>query len=186
VFSIEHLELQSTAPGRRHHYENLVYACRHCNRSRGRRPRGVGDEQLLDPTVDRWSEHFMLLGAVLLPIGDRALALEAAYRLNSRKKQLLRRRRREIIENDCHLLTHARDLIKMCRAKARQATSSQEASDWLDKAAAIQKARRSAIKRIVSLAAVPGDRPGACLCAARLGLPDWFQAWNYPQDLERR
>ncbi len=58
--SCEHIELQSTHPSLKNTYNNLVWACMKCNRSRSTRPvtRSTDSARLLNPREVIWSHRF--------------------------------------------------------------------------------------------------------------------------------
>ena len=72
---------------------NLAYSCIHCNRNKGTDEAIVVNGQAVrffNPRVDRWSDHFELSGAIILPKTDigtvtlNVLKINHEYRVQER------------------------------------------------------------------------------------------------------
>jgi hypothetical protein len=55
--------------------ENLAYSCMYCNRLKGSDIASIASRtgqivRLFNPRTDRWSDHFVLNGAVIRPLSD--------------------------------------------------------------------------------------------------------------------
>lgn len=98
LFTVEHIEPQSTRPDLAEVYRNCLYACRFCNTRRGdlsvRRADGA---RLLDPTRDGWSDAFEARDDRLEPKKEGAVEDAGSCR-RSRRADLRRRRRRRDLE----------------------------------------------------------------------------------------
>lgn len=80
LFTVEHIEPQSTRPDLAEVYRNCLYACRFCNTRRGDLPvRRADGARLLDPTRDGWSDAFEVLQVT--PLGADGAVVLGRWRL---------------------------------------------------------------------------------------------------------
>jgi hypothetical protein len=70
--------------------DNLAYACMVCNRFKGANLSSVGAsgaiERLFNPRVERWGDHFRLIGAVIQPLTGTGEATARLLRLNAAER----------------------------------------------------------------------------------------------------
>ena len=166
--SIEHLQLQSTAPGRVTDYDNLAYACRYCNGRRSTHPRvSPSGARLLDPWQDAWGAHFRLRDDRLEPLydderGRDARYTEEVYRLNDPRKVTMRRERRELIEDRLRYVTE--DFAAMLRDVARRVPDEAHSRRLFEQAREIDHQRERALCELRMQPAIPRDAPTRCRC----------------------
>lgn len=75
--------------------DNLALACYRCNRFKGPNIATRDDESgavipLFNPRTDRWSDHFQLDGAVILPLTGSGRGTVQLLRLNDEQRVALR------------------------------------------------------------------------------------------------
>lgn len=171
-FSIEHLELQSERPELRNAYGNLVYACRRCNLARGSRRRvDARGRRLLDPCSQGWAAHFVHDGDELRPLTADAAYTSETYDMNCPVKVVLRRDRREAIDEAVHVLNTVPALLVELMAGV-DFHSGHEQRMRLAIAEQLHKALAAARRTLVQLAAIPHDAAAPCVCdAAACDLP---------------
>jgi 5-methylcytosine-specific restriction endonuclease McrA len=169
--TVEHRVARSEDASRENEYENCLYACRFCNRSREARPLARDGARLLDPTRDTWSRHFEASGDRLEP-ADRdadAAYTHRAYELDDSRKTERRRSRRELVTDRLLLLTdleeEVAELLRLSDLlRTRDLSSFGRA---LDRLRSIRADTRRALGDLARYAAaVPADAPGSCRCPA--------------------
>ncbi len=181
--TVEHVIPRSVDPSLANVYQNCVYACRWCNRSRSARPAEYRGAQLLDPTRDVWGDRFVATADKLLPAeGDvDAQATHLAYGLDDPRKIGRRRARRELVTDRLYLLArqgveftellrHA-DLLRQ-RDPARFA-------EILREIRRLRADARRALGDLRRYEAVPVDAPRSCRCPQPLG-------FSLPESLDRQ
>jgi hypothetical protein len=177
--TIEHLWLENTHPERSNDYENCVYACRYCNRSRYTSPR-VDDRgrRLLDPTESAWADHFTPVGDVLecAPDDNDGCYTRDAYELNDELKVKLRARRAMLMQEWLASLQNDPPRIEALQRIAGKAGAHRE--EIQDIVSALLARMRTARRELAGYAAIPGDCDGACRCRSQEhhALPSWLEA----------
>jgi hypothetical protein len=70
--------------------DNLAYACMICNRFKGTNISSVDASsaiiRLFNPRLDRWDDHFRLIGAVIQPLTATGEATARLLRLNAAER----------------------------------------------------------------------------------------------------
>lgn len=165
---IEHIERQARRADLKCDYDNCVYSCRFCNRSRGVQEflcPSTG-ARILTPTENKWSSRFRLYRDRLEPRpGDRDAARTCdVYDLNAPRKVDARRARRTHLREALRVIENA-DLINALLDQAKELGPSHPRSFKLITAAkrlriCVQRARRDLSRYI----AVPTDAPNRCRC----------------------
>lgn len=170
VFQIEHREPQHSEAGRElvDRYENVLYICVLCNRSRWDRP--VQDAQgrrLLDPTITAWREHFDARDGSLSPRApddvDAKYTWEA-YDLDDARKVERRRFRHAVITDRLRLLREGPGRRARLEAIAARAQDAADARALLQEARAVTEDMRRAARDLQIFAAVPRDTHPRCRC----------------------
>lgn len=146
-FSVEHRELQKDDANRpdkqANLYSNCLYACMLCNRARSTKPLyGDNNVKLLDPTVDAWADHFEAYNDRLIPKTPEAIHTDSVYRLDDRRKNKLRRTRRERIEEGMGELLNGPSRITRLRKLAEELASSDDAAIRAKADILLQEAQR--------------------------------------------
>jgi len=182
---IEHLEPQSERPDLRNVYGNLVYACRRCNLARRFRPRvDATGRRLLDPCTDTWSTHFRSGGDELLPATPDAAYTSEAYDVNCPEKVVLRRDRREAIDESLHVLATVPVLLRQLMVGI-DFQPGHEQRLRLEIAEQLHKALAAARRTLTQLSAVPHDASRDCACDVQAcELPDLVVAGLLHIELE--
>jgi hypothetical protein len=162
--TIEHLLLQTEGEGK-DSYENLVYACWFCNRSRSTSPLIAGGVRLLNPTEDVWRDHFVRSGDQLLPSENdpEAAYTERTYHLNDPLKVAARRKRRELIDHHLQWIREGPPLERTLLEIAERTTGG-ERDRLVHQAALIRREITLALADLESLALVPSNAPSRCRC----------------------
>ena len=159
-------------------YENLIYACRFCNRSRAAKPLRHDAASLLDPTRDAWAMHFSAVDDHLRPGKGNADAqyTHKAYALDDPRKTSRRRARRDLITDRLRLLTRLEnemaDLLK--RASVAKQHGLRMFGEILQEIKGLRSDARRSLEDLKRYAAVPRDAPETCRCTPprHLSLPD--------------
>ena len=181
--TVEHLIARSADASLANEYENCVYACRWCNRSRSAHPPDHQGARLLDPTRDAWGEHFGAAGDTLVPqSGDTdAQATHRAYALDDPRKVERRRARRELVS----------DRLRLIAQQAAEFTELLRLADPLRRrdpgrfGRVIREIRRlrddagRALRDLRRYEMVPRDAPRSCRC------PSLFER-SLPEYLDRQ
>jgi hypothetical protein len=178
---IEHLDPVSLDSGRINDYDNCVYACRFCNRSRATAPRfDVEGRRLLDPGQDAWGQRFSISADRLLPLQDDpdAVYTSLTYELNDPRKVRRRELRRERLETWLKTLKEGPAAIQRLRAQANRTDSQAEAETLLNMVEILRANISYASTEIQRYLAVPSDADPACPCgsADHHHLPEWLAA----------
>jgi 5-methylcytosine-specific restriction endonuclease McrA len=96
---IEHFVPKSTQEEGRNRYSNCFYICRYCNNKRGVKANlDAGGLRLLNPCSESWQQHFTLQDDQLRPLNQDAFYTETVYGLNHLNKVVIRKDRREAID----------------------------------------------------------------------------------------
>lgn len=180
-FWLEHLELKKDRDDRDdliNRYDNVVYACSHCNAARSTRPRQAEDgRRLLDPCRDAWASHFAVDGDEIRGVTEHGTYTEQTYDLNNPIKTGLRADLRDAVEEALETLTKAPASIEELMIAlpdlppARQATR-------VETIALLHRSLRRARRTLQTLQVIPTDRDDACRCksTAHHSPPDWLMA----------
>lgn len=178
---IEHLDPASLESGRINDYDNCVYACRLCNRSRAAAPRlNVEGRRLLDPGQDGWGQRFSISADRLLPFQDDpdAVYTSLTYELNDPRKVRRRALRRERLETWLRTLKEGPAAVQRLKAQAKRTDSRAEAEALLETVEILQANISYASTEIRRYLAVPPDADPVCPCgsADHHRLPEWLAA----------
>lgn len=179
--TVEHRIPRSFDPTLENDYENCLYACRLCNRSRSARPSELPEAHLLDPTRNSWSEHFVLADDLLLPAAPSdmdAAYTHRTYQLDDPRKVIRRRMRRELIEDRLQILGLLAELPElMSLADAVRRTDLRRFGEILREMQRIRDDSRRALKDLERYPAIPADAPETCRCGEDAGrrLPDYLE-----------
>lgn len=164
--TIEHVVPQSVNPSATSSYDNVLLACRYCNRSRGvalSRP----EHRLLDPSIDAWADHFEFVGNELrfLPGDSDAEYTWKTYDLDDPLKVGQRTWRDKHAQELCDVLTTAPARLAALEALAGEpGRSPAEREELLDAAAGIQRELQAARRDLPFFAAIPADHDEKCRC----------------------
>lgn len=178
--TVEHVIPRSTDPSLANDYENCLYACRWCNRSRSAHPVERESVRLLDPTRDAWGDRFVAADDRLAPRdGDPdALATHGAYALDDPRKIGGRQARRELLDDRLRLMreqgTQFSELLRLADSLRRR-----DVRRFGHVIRRIRRLREQAFRALGDLRryeAVPGDAPRGCRCAPppAVSLPDFL------------
>jgi hypothetical protein len=190
LFSIEHVEPQSAAPGSANAYSNCVYACRYCNRERSTKPtKDALGRTLLDPTVVAWGTHFTANNDRLVPnVGDQDAAYtEVGYGMNKPRKLTMRQNRRESISYSRKVLAEGPASVSALTTLAQRLASSpepashEEAAGLMDTARQLREAMARARASLEQYAGIPRDADHPCHCSVKRELP--IQSESQMRDL---
>jgi hypothetical protein len=163
---IEHVVPRSVDPSVASSYDNVLLACRYCNRSRSAtlsRP----ERRLLDPSIDAWANHFEFVGSELrFRPGDRdAEYTWNTYDLDDPHKVGQRTWRSKRVPELCEVLTTAPARIAALEALAgEQGRSPAERETILDAAASLRRQLHAARIDLPFFAAIPDDHDDKCRC----------------------
>jgi 5-methylcytosine-specific restriction endonuclease McrA len=166
--TVEHRIARSVDVGRKNDYDNCLYACRFCNRSRSAKALLQRGGRLLDPTRDSWSRHFLAAHDRLLPSeGDAAASYtHQTYDLDDPRKTARRRARRELLSDRLLLLKRLEDesakLLQLADFLRRQ--DLQRFGRFLQQLKSIRTDARRALGDLTRYAAIPADAPRFCRC----------------------
>lgn len=180
--TVEHRIPRNEAASRESEYENCLYACRFCNRSRSAKPVWHGSARLLDPTADAWADHFVPAGDDLVPApGDpNAAYTHRAYEIDDPRKVARRRARRELIADRLKLLARlASEVAELLRlADSLRLRDTQRFGELLQEIKTILADSRRALQDLARYAAIPTDAPRTCRCPAprAFALPREFES----------
>jgi hypothetical protein len=176
VTQIEHWHPKSTEEGRGKVdvYEALFYICRFCNRSKWAKPVEAGGVELLDPTVDAWSQHFRVDKDELTTLdGDsRAERTRNVYDLDDPRKTRLRGRRREVIEDRLLALRELPSRLERLLDAAQSEPDGMRAALLLEAARGVQRDLKNAFLDVARYKAVPEDADATCRCDAAREIPE--------------
>lgn len=177
--TVEHVIARSTDPSLAAEYENCVYACRWCNRSRSAHPTEHEGVRLLDPTRVAWGDHFVARTDTLVPAdGDPdARATHRAYSLDDPRKVGRRRVRRELVSDRLRLIVRQgaefTELLQLADTLWRR-----DPGRFGRVMREIRRLRHDAGRALEDLRryeAVPGDAPRTCRCPPfELSLPEYL------------
>lgn len=161
TFSIEHFVTKERDPLLANKYSNCFYACRYCNRDRGRKQHDAAGQRLLNPCADLWAEYFVREGDFLKPRNLDARYTHEAYRLDSPTKVRARMlRKKKILEYEKALYEFP-DLI----AELRRVGFEQGRPELIRAAAVLWEKRQDTIKETPEhFAVVPKDAESPCSC----------------------
>lgn len=184
--TVEHWIPRSEDASKKGSYENCLYACRFCNRSRSALPTRRRGARLLDPTRDAWAEHFGLEEDRLEAFrGDADAAYtHELYELDDPRKTIRRRLRRELITDRLTLLarleTEVTGLLGAASILLRRDPS--KLGEILEEIREIRASARRALQDLSRYAAIPTDAPRTCRCPSppAFALPDELE----PQTIE--
>lgn len=178
---IEHLDSSSFDSSRINDYENCVYSCRFCNRSRATAPSvdSIG-RRLLNPAQEVWGERFSTSGDRLLPSENDPDALYTfqTYSLNDPRKVEKREQRRIRLTILLPTLREGPAAVETLTALAERANSLTDADALLETAAMLRANIAYASSEIRRYLAVPPDAEPACACGNtdHHRLPEWLAA----------
>jgi hypothetical protein len=166
--TVEHAIARSADSSLANDYENCLYACRWCNRSRSAHPAQGQGFRLLDPTRDAWEVHFIGAADTLLPRdGDPdAQSTHRIYALDDPRKVERRRVRRALVSDRLHLIGRlGSELTELLRL-----ASSLRRKDIGRFGRVVRETRRlredagRALRDLRRYEAVPTDAPRSCRC----------------------
>ncbi len=169
-------------PEHRGDYENCLYACRFCNRSRSVTPILKDGARLLDPTADAWADHFAAAGDLLAPAAEDADATftHRTYELDDPRKVVRRRARRELVSDRLALFRFLGGEIEtLLNLAAVLRTRNVEAfGEALREIRQLWREARRALEDLARFSAIPSDAPGTCRCPSpvRFQLPPALEA----------
>jgi HNH endonuclease len=181
--TVEHTIPRSEDVSKANAYDNCLYACRFCNRSRSAKPVWHQGIRLLDPTRDAWGAHFWISGDKLLAVRGDAEAeyTNDAYELNDPRKVVRRRLRRELLTDRLRLLVRLKgeiaELLRLADVIRRR--DLRRFGEVLQQIKAIQADSRRALGDLRRYSAIPVDAPLTCHCA----LP---REHSLPEELDRQ
>jgi hypothetical protein len=121
--------------------------------------------RLLDPCADAWAGHFIHERDELQPLTADAAYTSETYDINSAVKVVLRRDRREAIDEAVHVLSAVPALLVELMAGI-DFHFGHEQRMRLAVAEQLHKALAAARRTLVQLAAVPHDAIDPCACDA--------------------
>jgi hypothetical protein len=166
--TVEHGIARSADSSLANDYDNCLYACRWCNRSRSAHPTQGQGFRLLDPTRDAWGERFVAAADTLLP-GDGdpdARATHRAYALDDPRKVERRRVRRALVSDRLRLIGRLggelTELLRLAGSLRRQ-----DIGRFGRVVREIRRLREDAGRALRDLRryeAVPTDAPRSCRC----------------------
>jgi hypothetical protein len=164
-------------------YENCLYACRFCNRSRSASPIHGQGGRLLDPATDIWAQHFTVAGDRLLPVPEDpdARYTHSAYELDDPRKMVRRKSRWDLITDRQKLLGQlGEEIAALLRlAEPLRHRDLDRFKPVLQEIQGLRKDRRRALLDLARYAAVPSDAPLECRCEDR-------QNHSLPHELDRQ
>ncbi len=184
--TVEHAIARSADASRQGDYDNCLYACRFCNRSRSAKPPQHQGARLLDPTRDGWHRHFIAAGNRLQPeAGDLDAAYtHRAYQLDDPRKVERRRGRRELINDRLRLLAALEgqripELLAL--ADELRQLNRQGFGDLLRAIQQLRADARRALQDLRRYEAIPRDAPTVCRCGSQRHhtLPDEFEEQSF-------
>ena len=166
--TVEHWIPRSTDPEHQDEYENCLYACRFCNRSRSATPLWGDGVRLLDPTCVAWGDHFAAAGEFLAPApGDAdATYTHRTYELDDPRKVVRRRLRREVVTDRLALLQFLGGEIEalLNLAAVLRERNAEAFGEALWEIRQLWHEARRALKDLGRFPAIPSDAPEACRC----------------------
>ncbi len=166
--TVEHVIARSADASLAAEYENCVYACRWCNRSRSAHPTEHNGARLLDPTRDAWGDHFVAAADTLVPAdGDTdALATHRAYALDDPRKVGRRRVRRELVSDRLRLIARqGAELTLLLRlADPLRRRDPGRFGRVIREIRALRDDARRALRDLRRYEALPLDAPKPCRC----------------------
>lgn len=180
---MEHAITRSEDVSRANDYDNCLYACRFCNRSRSAHPAWRQGTRLLDPTRDAWSEHFQVSGDHLLPVREDAEAeyTHEAYEIDDPRKVARRRARRELVTDRLRLLvrldSEIAELLRLAGSLRRR--NLRKFGEIVQQIRGIQADSRRALEDLRRYAAIPVDAPQTCRCPVT-------REHSLPEELDRQ
>jgi hypothetical protein len=178
--SVEHFAPVSAQQETSNQYANCFYACRFCNRARGTAPVVTREgRRLLNPCDDVWGDCFLVSSEdLLLPAeGDPDAAYTAqAYDLNDPRKVVMRRSRRERLEEWLQLLREGPNLEAELLQRTDAATPTERARQNLEAARSLRRCIEAALRDIQRYAVIPDDADASCHCGSPppLEIPAWL------------
>jgi hypothetical protein len=193
--TVEHGIARSADSSLANDYDNCLYACRWCNRSRSAHPTQGQGFRLLDPTREAWGERFVVVADKLMPRdGDSdARATHRAYALDDPRKVERRRLRRALVSDRLRLIGRlGSELTELLRLAG--SLRGQDIGRFGRVVREIRRLREDAGRALLDLLryeAVPADAPGFCRCPLprALSLPAFLdqqlvEVPNPPQQAE--
>lgn len=164
TFSIEHFVTKEREPLLANEYSNCFYACRYCNRDRGRKPnRDAAGRRLLNPCADLWADYFVREGDSLKPRSNQpdAKYTHEVYKLDLPAKIRARTLRKKKILDYEKALYEIPGLID----ELRRAGVDRGDSTLIRAAALLGEKRRDTIRDILEhLTVIPHDAEHPCSC----------------------
>lgn len=179
--TVEHRVLRRDDASRQNDYENCLYACRLCNRSRSVLPLTESGAYLLDPTASAWGAHFECETDLLRPFdGDPDAAYtHRAYELDDPRKVLRRRVRRELVSDRTLLLEDLRVELATLQERLNASQGQESRASLLDQLERIRSDARRALADLERYLALPVDAPQSCRCQSS-------RYHSLPDELERQ
>jgi 5-methylcytosine-specific restriction endonuclease McrA len=166
--TVEHRIPRSSDPTLENSYENCLYACRLCNRSRSAHPLEPQGATLLDPTQHSWSDHFILADDLLRPVApsDAAAAYtHRTYQLDDPRKVVRRRTRRELIDDRLQILGLSAEIPELLSlADTVRQTDLRRFGEILREIQRIRDDSRRALQDLERYPGIPADAPETCRC----------------------
>ncbi len=165
--TVEHGIARSEDASRKNDYDNCLYACRFCNRSRSAKPAHRGDTRLLDPTRDAWGDHFKATCDRLRVVAGDADGeyTHTAYALDDPRKVARRRARWDLVTDRLRLLGRIdNEITELLRLAHVLRHNLRRFGEILKEIKAIRDAARRALKDLERYAAIPKDAPRTCRC----------------------
>lgn len=165
VTTAEHFVPVSEDPSRAREYENLLYACRWCNRSRSNSGIEAAAGRLLAPTEVAWADHFRWdadeIEAISGVDGERTCRV---YDLNDRRKVRARSHRRRVVSDRVDLLRGGPDRIRRLVDLASRQRNPGDAKLLLAEAHRLRRGLHDALRDLSLFRAIPVDADERCRC----------------------
>jgi hypothetical protein len=164
TFWIEHFFPKKHAPLLANAYSNCFYACRYCNRARGRKLNiDSTGRQLLNPCDVLWADYFVRDGDRLQPRNDDpdARYTHEAYKLDLPRKVRARTlRRKKILDYEQAKSDDYQDLIAELRREGLRRGNPK----LIRAAAVLWEKRRDTMRDVLEFLMVPEDATRPCFC----------------------
>ncbi len=180
---MEHAIARNEDVSKANDYDNCLYACRFCNRSRSAKPAWRQGTRLLDPTRDAWREHFWVSIDNLLPVQGNAEAeyTHEAYEIDDPRKVIRRRSRRELLTDRLRLLERLEsEIAELLRlAGLLRQHDLRRFGEVMQQIRAIRADARRTLGDLRRYSAIPADAPQTCRCPVP-------REHSLPEELDRQ
>jgi hypothetical protein len=176
---VEHFELASREEDKINLYANCFHACKFCNQARGKLPNRDGQgRRLLNPCESVWQDFFMSASdelEVRVDSSDAAYTRDS-YDFNDPRKMLMRRKRREAVEEALKLFREApavSDRLLEKGLRLQEEGRGEEAARHFNKSRELWLLFVRSCRQLELFPAIPEDAPSPCTGSA---------AWSTPLD----